>query len=188
MFKNMIRAAKLMSRLDRYLAVTLVLLIAATLVSILSAAIFFLDRDTVLKTGIDVFYIVYLPFLSVLLIVIFSSAFGLATLYIKTVLEKIARPVNLEEILQFDPVCLQCIPEDERRGILDQLEAEKRRINHIINLAESKYHTHKLDESSFHEIVMEQQKKLMDIETKMAQILKQLEAIERRGKGYNSLN
>jgi len=102
-----------------------------------------------------------------MLILLFSSAFGLATLYIKIVLEKIERPGNLEEILQFDPVCLQCIQEDERQDIMDRLESEKKRIDKIINLAESKYHMRKLDEMSFHEILKEQQKKLMDIETKM---------------------
>jgi hypothetical protein len=160
----------------------MVILVATTLLSILSTTLFVLNQSSIERSGIDTFYLIYVPFLSVLLIILFSSAFGLATLYIKIVLEKIERPGNLEEILQFDPVCLQCIQEDERQDIIERLENEKKRIDHIINLAESKYHMRKIDERSFHEILKEQQKKLMDIETKMDEMREQLANIESRGK------
>jgi hypothetical protein len=175
-----------MTQLDRYLAVTMVTLVVITLLSIMSATIFILNQSSIEKSGIDIFYLVYLPFLSVLLIILFSAAFGLATLYVKMTLEAIDRPGNLEEILQFDPVCLQCIQEAERQDIMDRLETEKRRIDHIINLAESKYHMRKIDERSFHEILKEQQKKLMDIETKMEEMRDQLAVIESRGKEEGS--
>jgi len=65
-------------------------------------------------------------------------------------------------------------------GELDKLQKEKRDIEELIELAKKKYHSRKLDEESFREIVRDHQKKLIEIESKISNMEKRVKRLEER--------
>ena len=62
-----------------------------------------------------------------------------------------------------------------REGELMGLKKEKTQFEYMINLTNIKYHTRKLDEESFREIVRDYQKKLIEIEIKIKELEREKE-------------
>ena len=61
---------------------------------------------------------------------------------------------------------------------LEQLQRQKKEVEDLIEIAKSKFHNRNLDEESFREIVRDQQKKLIEIESKISNLEKRVKHLE----------
>ena len=146
----------------------MVLLVLILLISlfILALIFFIFQGDRNLTNTLNQFYLILSATLFILLIVLVSAAMVFMVLFTRTSMK---RGLG-KAILELNAEDIKDMSDDERGDLLHELKDNKKRIEYLIKLAESKYHRRKLDEESFREIVRDQQKKLMEIEAKISEI------------------
>lgn len=151
---------------ERYLLTVLIVLILLILLFITATLFFIFRGDGDLTNTLNQLYLILFVILAILLIALVSAAILFVVLLTKSSIQKGLG----KAILELNAEDIKAMSDEERSDLLHELKNNKKRIEYLIKMAESKYHRRKLDEESFREIVRDQQKKLMEIEAKMNEI------------------